>query len=383
MAGRRARPPLLILARSGRALAAAAQAAGYAPLVVDQFGDSDLRGLAAGLRVLPPTRDFRLAKTPVIEALAALARGRRLPLVWGGGLEASTSLLRTLAAHYELLGTPPAALAAVIDPRERHARLRALGIATPSLVFDRVPARGTWLRKCRGQAGGLHVRQVTAGARLGRNEYAEAFVPGRSMSVSFVASAGRVEVLGCCTHLFWPDAAAPFAWAGAVAGAPLPPALRRVLPSIVATFDLRGLCGLDFILQDRARWTVVDVNPRPTATVELLAQPASALRAHLAACRGDSWREVALRRRPRALAVPYVDDPIHVAKSLDWPAWVADRPGAGARLPRGAPLCSVSADGPTPTLACASLARRLQRLWRLLGCSAIAPPHAQQPALQR
>lgn len=380
---RRAERPLLVVARSARALTQAARAAGYAPRVIDQFGDTDTRVSAARFRRCPPLPDFGFDADALLAAVARFAGRARPPLVWGGGLEALPALLEACAEHCELLGTAPRALPAIVSPTQRRARLAALGLATPDIATGRVPARGRWLRKRVAQAGGLHVRFAAAGAALDCDEYAQRFVEGRSLSVCFVAGARRVQVLGYSAHLFAAQRAHPFAWAGALGGIAPARRVRRTveaaLPALVESFALRGLCGIDFILDADDDWWIVDLNPRPTATLELLVSPAAALRAHVAACRDLDWRELAPRARPRALAVPYVSDPIRLAKSLDWPAWIADRPEAGARLPRGAPLCSVGATGPTTDAALRALQCRLSRLGELLGCAAFPPVDCRQP----
>ncbi len=385
---RRAERPLLVVARSARALTQAARAAGYAPRVIDQFGDVDTRASAERFRLCPPLPDFRFDAEQLLATVARLAGRARPPLVWGGGLEALPALLEACAEHCELLGTAPRALPAIVSPTRRRARLAALGLATPDIALGRVPARGRWLRKCVAQAGGLHVRFAeAAGAALDDDEYAQRFVAGRSLSVCFVAGARRVQVLGYCAHLFAAQSAQPyvppFAWAGALGGIAPAPRVRRTLeaalPALIEAFALRGLCGIDFILDADGDCWIVDLNPRPTATLELLVAPAAALRAHVAACRDLEWPTLAPRARPRALAVPYVSDPIRLAKSLDWPAWIADRPTAGARLPRGAPLCSVGATGPTTAAALRALQCRLSRLGELLGGVAFPSLDCRQP----
>lgn len=381
-AGTDTRRPLLVVARSARALAQAARAAGYAPRVVDLFGDVDTRASAARYLRVAPTRDFRFDDDALLAAIARLAGRQKPPLVWGGGLEGSPALLGACRQHCEVLGTAPEALAAIVSPAERYRRLQALGVATPAVATARVPATGRWLCKQGGEAGGLHVRVAAPGMSLAAAEYAQAFVRGRSLSVALLAGHRRVQVLGCSAHLFVPASAAPFGWSGAIGGITLPRRVRRdiddVVPALAEAFGLRGLCGIDFVLDGDERWWVVDINPRPTATLELLVSPGAALRAHLAACRDRDWRDLVPRARRRALAVPYLSDPIRVAKSLDWPAWVADRPGPGARLPRGAPLCSVMATGDTADAALRALHRRLSRLGRLLG-GAFPLPVPRQP----
>jgi len=375
--------PLVIVARSARALAAAARRAGYAPAVVDLFGDVDTRASAARYRRCRAANGFDFDPAALTAAVASLAGRARPPLVWGGGLEKHAGALAACAQHCELLGTAPAALDAIVSPARRAERLHALDIDTPEIAFGRVPVHGLWLRKRIGEAGGWHVRHACAGEALDADSYAQRHVHGRTLSVSFVASTARVQILGCCAQLFVPTADRPFAWAGAIGGIALPGRVLRsitaALPRLVDAFALRGLCGVDFVLDADARWWLVDLNPRPTATLELLAAPAPALRAHLAACRDRDWRDVRPRARPAALAVAWLRDPIRVPKSLDWPAWVADRPGVGARLPRGAPLCTVRADGVTAEAALHALQRRLGVLGALLGCGPLMLPDCRQP----
>ncbi len=383
----RARRPVVIVARSGRALATAARAAGWQPSVIDLFGDADTRAVSDALCVTAASADYRFVPARLQADLARLMRDRPASsrtLVWGAGLDGDVDLLLALGAQVEVLGTPVTGLQLLNDARARQRRLLALGVATPAVARGRVPARGCWLRKTHAQAGGFHVQWARAGDTLPAAEYAHAFVAGRSLSVAFVASEAAVQVLGFSAHLFWPSSTAPFAYGGAIGGVTLPQQVRRsivnALPRIVRAFELRGLAGMDFVLDAAGDWWLIEINARPTATVELLTSPAAAWRAHVAACRGESWRAAPPRRRPRAQAVVFADDPIRVANSLDWPAWVVDRPVTGARLPRGAPLCSVWADGDSPADACAQLARRIRRLRRMLGSDALAVPALRQPS---
>ena len=378
-----ARGPVLIAARSARQLARAACAAGYAPRVVDLFGDDDTRAASDQLIVTPAAHGFRFRPRRLLADLQRLDAGAGLPLVWGAGLEAAPRLLSQLGHVFEVCGSARHGLEALLQPARLAAQLRALDVPTPAIALGKVPARGRWLCKSRGEAGGQHVRWGVPGATLAPNDYAQAFCAGRSMSVVFVAGARTLEVLGYNAHLFWPHAAAPFTYAGAVGGQSLPRRLCRdieaALRRVAVQFGLRGLCGVDFVVDAHDRWHLIEINPRWTATVELVAAPAAAFRAHLAACRDLPWRRPQARRRAHAHAVVMLDNPIRIPNSLNWPAWVADRPGAGARLPRGAPLCTVLADGATPDIACEQLAQRVRALRRLLAIDETAEPLARQP----
>ncbi len=216
---------LVVVARSARALAQAAQRAGFAPYVVDLFGDSDTRASAVRYRRCPMRAGFEFEDAALLAAVADFGRGRP-PLVWGGGLEGRPDLLAACARHCEVLGTAPALLPAVIAPETRARRLRELGIATPDVAVGIVPRRGTWVRKRCGEAGGAHVRYAQPEELLPQGHYAQRWIAGDTLSVSFLASRRRVAILGYAAQLFAPTAERPFVWAGAIGGVEPPRAVR-------------------------------------------------------------------------------------------------------------------------------------------------------------
>ncbi|MGB8877089.1 MAG: hypothetical protein WCD11_12260, partial [Solirubrobacteraceae bacterium] len=82
-----------------------AVADGYEVLALDRFGDFDLRAIAPG------------ATAPTSAGLASLAAEIEADaVVYGAGFENRPELVARLGSGRELLGTPPAHLAAVRDP---------------------------------------------------------------------------------------------------------------------------------------------------------------------------------------------------------------------------------------------------------------------------
>src|SRR5438445_5015444 len=69
-------PLVLIAALSGRALAVAARRAGYAPLVADLFGDTDMRAAAARSAKVPGDLEAGLDEDGLVDCLTRLAAGR-------------------------------------------------------------------------------------------------------------------------------------------------------------------------------------------------------------------------------------------------------------------------------------------------------------------
>lgn len=362
---------ILIVGRSARQLAVAARAAGRPALVADLFGDDDTRAAAREFHRLAPGRGEWDVDPAALEALCRVLAARHGPLaiVWGSGFEAAPAVLASLAAAHRLLGCPPAQVAEAKDPFAFAGALRTLGITHPEVAAERPRRVAGWLVKRAAAAGGAHVQR--ADAPDARGDYWQRFVPGASMSATLLATADGVLLLGCCTH-FRPQPAAgqPYRQGGAVYPGVLPEAARGVLAraaeALAGRYALRGLCGFDFVLDAGGGVQVLELNPRPTASVELLLEPAEAFAQHLAACEGRRVAPPPVRAGAAAHAVCYAPRPIDVPNSLDWPEWVADRPAAGSRVAAGAPLCTVSAHAREAAGARARLAARMAALWRML-----------------
>ena len=365
---------VIVVARAARQLAAAARSAGWLPLVADAFGDADLRAVAVDWQQVSLGPDLAFRPRTLLGAVTRLRqRAPSAPLVWGSGFEGQPNLLHQLAAKGPVLGTPPAVLALMQDPGAWSRLLRRLAIPHPAVALREVPRRGAWVAKRSGVSGGAHVRFAAPGSVLGTGEFAQQCVGGRALSAVFVAGAREVRLAGYCEQLFSPVGASPFRHAGAIAlpDDALPRRLRAevqtALQRLTTALALRGLCGIDFVLQPGGAWQLIELNARAPSSFDLHATASSMFRAHLAACRGDPLpmgRKLSTRR---ARAVHYASSALRIVNSIDWPAWVADRPPDSSEIAVGAPVCTVSAAAATPALARQRLDRRLDRIRGWLG----------------
>lgn len=255
-------PLLLIIGASGRAAAASAIRAGFEPFVIDLFADADTVRLC-------PTLKCDLADYPhgFIELARRAPPG---PWMYTGGLENYPDVVGTISEMRPLWGNGPDVLRRVRDPWFLDALPRhVVGFAevVPRRSDHRLSFRPHLRKPLRG-AGGGGIRAATADDRPDDpNVYFQELVEGEPESAVF-ASVHRVPItLGCTLQLIgtpWLHAGR-FQYAGNVT--------RPWERYPVASFDadlcqasgLSGLFGLDFI----DRW-VVDVNPRYTASVEVL-----------------------------------------------------------------------------------------------------------------
>jgi predicted ATP-grasp superfamily ATP-dependent carboligase len=231
--------------------------------------------------------------------------------------------------------------------------LDALGIPHPAVSAAAPPTLEGWLSRRAGGAGGGHVRPAVLGWPRRERRYFQRFQPGRPMSALFLADGRRARMVGFNEQ--WPAALSsrvPFAYGGAITTADLPPAAEativRAVDRLTAELGLRGLNGLDFMLEGECPH-VIELNPRPTATLDLYddAVRSGLLARHLDACRGELGEPIRSAGLHRAQAIVYAQKTWQVPRGLAWPDWVTDIPAAGSTIPTAAPICTVHAQAAT------------------------------------
>jgi predicted ATP-grasp superfamily ATP-dependent carboligase len=340
---------VLVVAVSARMLAQMAVADGYEVTALDRFGDVDLRAVARGATA--SSNDGLIALAADVDADA---------VVYGGGLENRPDLVERLADGRELLGTPPQLLAAVRDPWAIGAAAGAAGARAPETrsVAD-PPTLGdeaVWLRKPRLGGGGRGVRRW-AGGRLRSTEILQRRVSGLSCSAVAIGDGRRAILLGLTEQLHRPPGVQ---WTGNLAPPRLPESelaeldgqLSAVCAEVAARFGVRGAFGVDAIWDGRHAW-VLEVNPRPTAGLELFGPGSFA--AHVRGARGLGLPAPGTTpaRCARVKLVLFAERDLRAPDPGWWPArLVRDIPHAGEMIARGAPVCTlVSGTVDAPELA--------------------------------
>ena len=341
--------PLLVVSACGRALARSAARGGRPVVVLDLFNDMDVRALAAASCSVAARNGKFDARRLLAAAQALCPPDRCGGLVYGSGFEGRTRLLAQLAQGRTLFGNAPDTVAQLKEPVRFFAMLDEFGLAHPETRLDPPADVSGWLVKRAGGAGGSHVKKASRRHRARAQRYFQRRQGGRTLSVLFAADGRSARVIGFNEQ--WTAGiaqCAPYCYGGAVSGISLPLAARaRIatgLDRLVRATGLVGLNGLDFILDADGEPYVLELNPRPTATIDLYdADFAGGLLAlHLRACRG----ELPAIQRPggsRAHAIVYATDAVRVPAGMNWPQWCTDIPESGSQIPAAAPLCSVHA----------------------------------------
>jgi methenyltetrahydromethanopterin cyclohydrolase len=169
------------------------------------------------------------------------------------------------------------------------------------------------------------------------------------LSALFAADGRHARMIGCNEQ--WAAAESGtrrYLYAGAVSRPPMSAeAVMRVeslVENLVEATGMIGLNGIDFVLEGDTPY-VLEVNPRPTATLDLYDVDVrdGMFHAHLRACGGE-LPSVSATTRSRAHAIVYAQQTgARIPPSIQWPEWCTDLPQAGSVISAGAPVCSVHA----------------------------------------
>lgn len=358
-------PVLAVAAISARMLAEAAAADGFEVVGLDLFGDLDTRRACTQWWPIGEPSRLHIDADRLLSALAMLAaRDQRAEVVgWiaGSGFEGRPDLLARGAALLPLIGTPADAVRRVRDPQLFFDALDAHGIAHPPVLTTAPTDANGWLVKDAGASGGWHIRRATPHEAVQPPHYVQREVAGTPMSATFIANGSSAVVLGFNQLIVRPVLARPFVFCGAVGPVTLAPAVAAAVIAAVralaATFTLRGLGSLDFML-DGDQVQVLEVNPRPPASMALYG--GNGLRAGLSPIVADHVRACLQGVLPQQ-TVPTASATVRGTEIVFAPhrLWLSesaaqrlagnrachDLPAAALQFDVGDPLCSVSASG--------------------------------------
>jgi predicted ATP-grasp superfamily ATP-dependent carboligase len=355
--------PVLIAATSGRALAQSACRGGYLPLVADFFGDQDTLQVAGAHVQFGGRLAHGIEEHHLMQALDELSRDcQPVGLVCGSGFEDRSGLLKQVAERWQLFGNAASMVATIKNPERLAALCKKAAIPFPDCAVKRPLAPGDWLTKRIGGAGGAHIRPASrpaAGA-----VYYQRKMPGAPVSALFLAADGHAELIGFSAQWCSPTADKPYRFGGAVRPAPLAATIEAALAAgvdrLASAASLVGLNSADFLV-DGDRYWLLEVNPRPGATLDIFEPPRGSLFArHISACLGSLAAVPCYDDGAKAAAIVYAEQDISSFPALDWPDWTADRPCPGSTVPAGEPLCTVCACGPTAGAAKALADERRQ-----------------------
>lgn len=353
---------ILLIGNSVRYLAQSGQRHGYAVHAADAFGDVDMRQASMCQR-----RAQRATPDALLDATKGLKHIGDMPWIYGAGFEAAPDTLLAFSRQRPgLLGNDPKVLQLLSDPARFFALLDTLDIAYPRTLLRQPPDRSDgWLFKASGRFGGLNVQLAKHGGHDVDNGYYQTFVNGRLCSLCFAADGREARPIGFSRLLARYPSAGDFRFAGAISGLQVSlvqqTRMRQVAQRLTRALSLRGVNGLDFVIDD-GEPLLLELNARPPATLELYegCLPRGGLACHLDAA-GGRLPEIASTSRVSGMRMLYARRRLQVG-AVDWPDWVSDRPSEGTRVECDEPLCTVHAVGTDAGAVEACLRQRADRL---------------------
>lgn len=357
----------MIAAASARALAAAARGAGCRPLAADFFGDMDTQELCARSFPIENGLESGFTAETLIPALEALSRGEApCGVVYGAGFEDRPELLAALARRWPVFGNTAGTVRRVKDPLRLAELCAKLKIPHPEVFMQRPRDCGEWLIKFAGGSGGTHVAPAASVPLSSENIYYQRMAKGDPVSILFLADGHSAQTLGFSRQWAAPAPGAPFRFGGSLRPAGLPAeterALRRAAEAVAAACGLRGLNSIDFLV-DGKDWTLIEINPRPGATLDIFEDATGSLfKAHVEACLGRLPKKPLQFPGAAAAAIAYARHDISSMPSMAWPAWAADRQKPQSRLRPHDPLCTVKAWAREPRRAYALAGARVKAI---------------------
>jgi uncharacterized protein len=340
----------LIIARSGRALAASAKRAGYKVSVADCFADEDTKTFSESVYQLQCNGDGFAIDVLLSHVQDIISRNPKVKLVIGSGFESTPELLDILVELVPVLANSKESIVALKDPVIFFEMLDRNSIQHPDVSFSKPIDSKDYLIKRIGGVGGAHVNwcdQVDSEEKLAC--YFQKFISGMVSSVVFLADGAKTSIVGFNQQLQSNEFAdMPFLYQGAINtdndALENKEVIEYIINKITQETGLKGLCGLDFIIDEFGQIVVLEVNPRPPATFELHEVGQSLFDAHLACFDGllnDNARQI--NSEFRGYAIFYAKDKLKISGKINWPSWVKDRPSSGAIIPLKFPVCTVHA----------------------------------------
>ena len=339
------RRAMIVVGYSARSLASSARRAGFAPLAIDVFGDDDTREVSAATITLGGGLANGLTAGAVIDAVKALIRAYDpIGLIYGSGFEHQPALIAAIARETRVFGNDARTLARAKNPVVFAQICASAGVPHPRIALRPPEEPEGWLMKRRGAAGGAHVLAATRDGMVPSDGYFQRKEKGQSISALFVADGTSASIVGLSAQWTAPTERAPFRYGGAVGPLDLDAAraddVGRAVGRVTRELGLVGLNSADFLVSDDVAW-LVEINPRPGATLDVFDSAEDALIAnHVAACEGLIMTPAASTERRAAQLVYASCDTVPQLES-SWPDWTADRPAWGTRIDAGNPLCTV------------------------------------------
>jgi len=334
--------PVLIFAQSGRFLAQSATQAGYRVWVADCFGDQETLSVAERNQVLPPFST--LLSNDILGELIKLAQGEECILICGSGIESTFSFLENLPDNIQLIGNSFNTIKSIKTPQSFFNTLNKLKLPFPDTVFASPKNREDWLIKSASGLGGQHIQYLNK-SLVTSNHYFQRYISGSSGSALFLANGKQTQLLSINQQTLTTNKHYPFQLGSIqtpwLISSPHQKELRAAIAKITLEIGLRGLNSLDFIISEKNELLLLEVNPRVSASAELLTNTADLFQHHINGCQGQLPSvDLPQAEESASLYYIYAGQDVIIPSKMIWPMECHDQPTAESLILKGEPICT-------------------------------------------
>lgn len=351
--------PLIIVGSSVRAAAQSAVRAGFVPWCIDKRGDRDLREIpGASVRVVE-SQHYPRAILHLLDEAPADAK-----LLLAGGLDGEHELLKAICFEHHFITSPPEAVRKVRWPSALATIPTAKGLKHCQTLTSISYLRRLWrlafgsfgktryLLKPLASYGGQNITWWQPGQSIGAGQYLQQFIRGMPISAVYHCDGWSSILLGATEQLIGESCfgGSDFAYCGSIGPLQLSERARDALShlGVILTqrFDLRGVFGIDLVMDFKGDLWPIEVNPRYPASAELIEKITGV---HILTPADGSRKEKKQRPIMHGKAVVYAKQngkapDLYATFSKDQ---VADVPEPGRDISRGAAICTVFATAPS------------------------------------
>lgn len=335
---------LLVVAQSGRMLAQSAAREGYTVRVADCYGDTDTLNITDRYLKLSPLDE--LTELEWLQAIMALSDGQSCVLICGTGIERFYPALSQLPNHIEFAGPSFASLEQICIPEKWIALLKALSLPHPTTQFNKSPiVTGKWLVKSAANWGGTHIAEANS-LKETADRYYQHYIEGISGSVLFLANGSYCQLLLFNQQFTRNADLFDFSLKAIASSLSLTVEqqqfLHQALQKLTRRLALTGLMSLDFQLNPSGEIFLLEINPRPTASCQLLPANFPIISWQLMSLTGVMPEiTVELPAKKRILWFCFAPENITIPTDFDWPDYCHDLPAGGSFIERGDIICSL------------------------------------------
>lgn len=335
---------LLIVAQSGRMLAQSAAREGYLVRVADCYGDLDTLQVADRYLKLPVAN--KANQHLWLQAIVCLSDDQPCSLIFGTGIERLYPLLSELPNHILYAGSSYTSIEQLSSPTKWIALLDRLALPYPSTRFTKAqPFTGNWLAKTAAAWGGSHITDADS-IKKHTDVYFQQKIDGISASVLFLVSGNAFHIL-LINQQFIVNPALNNFTLQAISNSLLlddkqQQTINNALQKLSRHLDLAGLMSLDFMINSSGEIFLLEINPRPTASCQLLPRDLPIISWQLMSSAGQLPEiPTELASRKQLLWFCFAPHKITIPADFVWPDYCFDRPAANSLIESGEILCSL------------------------------------------